>query len=159
MLAVTSSILTPAVYSTVPIRRVATKSFQLSDGTPIRKGRYVHVSARRMMDRNVYQDPSRWDPRRFLDLRKDPKMENLGQFVTTSPEHIGFGHGVHSCPGRFFASNELKIILCQILMKYDLSLAEGDVPNITHYGISLNPSHSCKMLVRRRKSAIDIDSI
>jgi cytochrome P450 monooxygenase-1 len=46
-------------------------------------------------------------------------------FVSTSPEHLGFGHGLHSCPGRIFAANELKIVLIQILLKYDLKFPDG----------------------------------
>lgn len=36
-----------------------------------------------------------------------------------------FGYGRHSCPGRFFAANEIKLILARILLEYDLKMPEG----------------------------------
>lgn len=33
-------------------------------------------------------------------------------------------HGKHACPGRFFASNEIKILLILVLMNYNVSLPD-----------------------------------
>lgn len=33
-----------------------------------------------------------------------------------------FGYGKHACPGRFFAGNELKLILVKMLEKYEIGL-------------------------------------
>ena len=33
-----------------------------------------------------------------------------------------FGYGKHACPGRFFANQEFKVILVQLIMSYDLRL-------------------------------------
>ena len=51
--------------------------------------------------------------------------ENMHQFVTTSPDSLTFGHGNHACPGRFFASNEIKIVLIELLRSWDFRL-KGD---------------------------------
>jgi hypothetical protein len=40
----------------------------------------------------------------------------------TSPDNINFGHGRHACPGRFFAAGMVKIILMEILRRYDVAL-------------------------------------
>ncbi|KAF6817571.1 cytochrome p450 [Colletotrichum plurivorum] len=101
------------------MHRVASESLQLSDGTRIPKGAYSMVALDKMDDTAVFEDPSGFNPRRFLDMRQQPGQENKWQFVTTSPEHLSFGHGKHSCPGRFFASNEVKVILVYLIMKYD----------------------------------------
>lgn len=34
------------------------------------------------------------------------------------------GHGRHACPGRFFASAELKVVLVHILREYDIKLCD-----------------------------------
>lgn len=44
--------------------------------------------------------------------------------TTTSPTYLPFGHGRRACPGRFFASHELKLLLALIVMRYDISLDE-----------------------------------
>lgn len=47
------------------------------------------------------------------------------QFVSMSKKSMMFGYGRHACPGRFFAGNEIKLILAKILQDFDLKL-EGD---------------------------------
>lgn len=59
-------------------------------------------------------------PWRFSDLREHAGEENKHQFVTTTTESTVFGHGHWACPGRFFASNEIKAILLQLLARYDI---------------------------------------
>lgn len=61
-------------------------------------------------------------PWRFSDLRAYPGEENKHQFVTTTSESTVFGHGRWACPGRFFASNEIKSILIQLLQRYDIGV-------------------------------------
>ena len=50
--------------------------------------------------------------------------ENKHLFVTVSPESLTWGYGNHACPGRFFADNELKGILIELLRKWDLRVAD-----------------------------------
>jgi hypothetical protein len=61
-------------------------------------------------------------PWRFSDLRSHSGEENKHQFVTTTTESTVFGHGKWACPGRFFASNEIKAILIQLLERYDIGV-------------------------------------
>jgi len=51
--------------------------------------------------------------------------ENRHQFVTTSVDSLVFGHGAHACPGRFFASNEIKVILIELLRNWEFRLKGG----------------------------------
>jgi cytochrome P450 len=84
----------------------------LSDGVRIPKGKYTAFSSIGTdFNPEYYPNPYTYKPWRFADLRKQPGNENKYRFVTTSQESISFGHGKHACPGRFFASNEIKIIL------------------------------------------------
>lgn len=55
-----------------------------------------------------------------------PGKENKHQFVTTAPSSLAFGHGSHACPGRFFASNEIKVVLVELLQRWDVRL-KGDI--------------------------------
>jgi cytochrome P450 len=45
-------------------------------------------------------------------------------WVIPNHTNIHLGHGRHACPGRFFASAELKIVLLHILQHYDIELCD-----------------------------------
>ncbi|CBY01589.1 similar to cytochrome P450 [Plenodomus lingam JN3] len=46
------------------------------------------------------------------------KLKQMGA-VTTAVTHLPFGHGRHACPGRFFVTQELKMIFAHLLLNYD----------------------------------------
>ncbi|KAF4832904.1 Cytochrome P450 monooxygenase trt6 [Colletotrichum tropicale] len=104
----------------------------LSDGTYLPRGVHLGVPVSHMRDSEFLgESPDQFDGHRFLRMRQQPGQENKWQFVTTSPHFLSFGHGKHACPGRFFASNEIKIILCHLIMKYDWSY-ENEPPRSAH---------------------------
>ncbi|KAK2008683.1 cytochrome P450 [Colletotrichum eremochloae] len=141
---------------TASMRRVAQEDIKFSDGTFVRKGEMIAMPANAMWDSKVYEKPDTWDARRFLQMRETPGKENLAHFVATSPIHLGFGHGMHACPGRFFASNELKIALIHLLMKYDWRLPDGTDLKLRPFGFSLGADPAMKLEFRRRKEDISI---
>jgi len=109
--------------NTLLMKRIAMKAHTFSDGTSIPAGAPIAVPTSSMRDPSIFPDPLKYDGYRFLRLRQEPGNENRWQFVTTAPEMFGFGHGTHACPGRFFASNEMKIALIHLLMKYEWRFA------------------------------------
>ncbi|GAP90671.1 putative trichothecene C-8 hydroxylase [Rosellinia necatrix] len=141
------------------MRRVATSDVELSDGTVIKKNAMVAVSARRHWDPQVYPDPDKWDGFRFLHMRRTEGQEHVAQLVSTSPSHLGFGHGLHACPGRFFAANELKVLLCHLLLKYDISMVDGYVPKPAVSGFHVNADPGAQLCIRRRQEEIDLSDV
>ncbi|KAH9901838.1 cytochrome P450 [Xylariomycetidae sp. FL2044] len=71
-------------------------------------------------------------------------------FPTTSPEYTAFGHGRHACPGRFFASSELKLMLAYILLHYDFQI-QPDRPANPWFGMNRIPPMKATIKVRRRE--------
>ncbi|KAF2157929.1 cytochrome P450 [Myriangium duriaei CBS 260.36] len=147
-----------SVMSWTSMNRYVERTITLKDGTVLPRGSRIMVSASSFNDPTVYPDPEKFDVCRFLAMRSRPGQENNWQFVTTSPDHMLFGHGQHACPGRFFASNEIKIALCHFLLKYDMKLVDGEErpQDLEFEGTSLvNPDG--RIMMRRRQEEISLD--
>ncbi|KAI0468475.1 cytochrome P450 [Xylaria cf. heliscus] len=145
--------------SMISMQRIADADIRLSDGTVIPKGGQCAVANTTRLNGGSYEEPDKFDGYRFLKMRSDPGKEHLAQFVTTGVDSLGFGHGTHACPGRFFAANEVKVALCHLLLKYDVELGQGAVSDATWYGFALNVNKDARIRVRRRKEEIDIDHL
>ncbi|PGG95904.1 hypothetical protein AJ79_09814 [Helicocarpus griseus UAMH5409] len=131
--------------------RYANEEITLPSGLVIPKGAFVFTSMQRMWDDEDYPDHEEWDGYRFYNKRKEPGKENSYQLVSTCPEHLGFGHGLHACPGRFLAAAEVKVALSYILMNYDLECATQEVPKPLINGMEFMSNPEAKLRVRRRK--------
>ena len=64
-------------------------------------------------------DPEVFDGLRYYRMRQREGHANKHQFATTDPYTLHFGHGKYSCPGRFLASNVIKLILGRLLLDFD----------------------------------------
>ncbi|EMD60053.1 hypothetical protein COCSADRAFT_99481, partial [Bipolaris sorokiniana ND90Pr] len=62
------------------------------------------------------------------------------QFVTSNTENLTFGYGGYACPSRFFAANEIKMILARLILDYDIKMPNNEAerhPQIDIAKISL----------------------
>ena len=143
----------------IGIRRSALADVRLSNGFVIRKGQKIIVDTTNMWNSSCYDDPATFDPYRFLRWRDEPEKENFAHLVSTSALHMGFGHGEHACPGRFFAANEVKIALAHLLMKYDWQLPKDHNPQDINVGSGIVANPGLRLLVRRRREELDLDSL
>ncbi|KAL5358183.1 cytochrome P450 [Aspergillus floccosus] len=134
------------------IGRYAEKDIELSDRSLIPKGTYLVLANTRMWDSEIYQNPEQFDPYRFLRLRQARGSE--AYLISPSAEHTGFGIGKHACPGRFFAAREMKIILCHVLMKYDLALVGDTKPPVVKVGPQLAANPTGLIAFRRREEEV-----
>ncbi|TIC89816.1 Cytochrome P450 monooxygenase trt6 [Colletotrichum higginsianum] len=140
------------------LNRIALEDFQLSNGMIIPKGTLLGVGPTHMWDNSFYENGDKFDGYRFLRMREDPEKRQQSYLVSTSPHHLGFGHGSHACPGRFFAANEIKIILCHLLLKYEWKIL-GEGPHIINLGV-LNAAYPwTKLQIRRRAETLNLDEI
>ncbi|CAN9356631.1 unnamed protein product [Alternaria alternata] len=142
------------------MKRIAEKKVVLSNGLTINKGDRLAVDAHAMLDPEVHPNPEKFDIYRYLRMREDTSNSTKALLVTTSPENLTFGHGIHACPGRFFAALEVKIALCHILTKYDWELLPGsNLEPFVQTGdqTCLDPRNMVRF--RRRKEEIDFDSL
>lgn len=124
------------------------KDYTLSDGTFLPKNSFIMANSH-----FISNDADLWDNElgEFDGLRYYKKgMKRLHgqsaeeaagkhQFVSISQKSMMFGYGRHACPGRFFAGNEIKLILVKLLERYDMKLESNERPkNLT---VELNVSH------------------
>ncbi|KAI6092926.1 cytochrome P450 [Hypoxylon rubiginosum] len=141
------------------MQRYVEREVTLSDGTVLPKGSRIMVASN-YMDPTIYSEPEKFDAARFLKMRQQPGQEHSWQFVSTNPAHILFGHGQHACPGRFFASNEVKIALCHLLLKYDLRFVPNEGRPAPRIFEAVNGvDQKSRIQMRRRKAEIDLDNI
>jgi cytochrome P450 len=136
--------------------RIALESITLSDGLEVPKGTMIYVSCHNMWDEEIYPAADQFDGYRFYKLRQIESKKNQAQLVSTSAQYLGFGHGKHACPGRFLAETSLKLILCHILLKYDLKLVEGSEPKVEQLGIMMLTDLSAPVAIRRRQEEIKL---
>ncbi|KAK7403076.1 hypothetical protein QQX98_011187 [Neonectria punicea] len=142
-----------------PFRRLVLEDIELLDGTVLREGQKVVAGATHMWDSSYYDNAATYDGHRFLRMPETPETGKHAHLVSTSANHIGFGHGQHACPGRFLAANEIKIAFCHILLKYDWKLPEGCKPKSVTYGMTVLPDPAAKIWVKRWKEGFDMDSL
>ncbi|KAG2420428.1 hypothetical protein HFD88_000040 [Aspergillus terreus] len=137
--------------SLAAFQRITTDGMQLPDGTTIPKGTQLVLANLHMHDASVYPDPELFDGYRFLRMRQSPSKIQQAPFTAPSADHLGFGLGKHSCPGRFFAATEIKIMLSHILLKYDFRLPNGQSPEIQNHGFVSVRDPRAAILVRKRR--------
>ncbi|KAF2190763.1 ent-kaurene oxidase [Zopfia rhizophila CBS 207.26] len=115
----------PAGYTSFP--RKVLKGITLSNGQYIPAGTFIEVPSHAVyQDNDHYPESDNFDGFRFYKLRKRGTVENArNQFVTTNEQSLAFGYGKHACPGRFFAANEIKMILARAILEYDIKNVDG----------------------------------
>ena len=115
------------------------------------------VSTDRSHNASIYEEPTKFDMYRFYRSREAPGEENRHQFASASVDHLGFGLGPHSCPGRFFASDQLKIALSFMLVQYDFRYIPGvQRPKILEFEHMQITPPNLKIELRKRQDEIDI---
>jgi cytochrome P450 len=128
------------------MNRKVLKGFTLSNGQYIPAGVTIEVPSHAVyMDDANYPDGEKFDGFRAYKLRLQGGATNHARnmFVTTNETNLAFGYGRHACPGRFFAANEIKMILARIILEYDFKNVDGSTERIKNQelgrGVSFAP--------------------
>ncbi|PVF95398.1 putative cycloheximide-inducible protein CIP70 [Serendipita vermifera] len=102
--------------------RKVLKPFTFSNGVTVPVGSTISCPLYALhFDDDIYHDANQFDGFRFLETKEhQEKVEARKTMYTTSKIYMTFGHGRHACPGRFFASLELKAVMASLVLGYDL---------------------------------------
>ncbi|KAF2871561.1 cytochrome P450 [Massariosphaeria phaeospora] len=137
----------------VTMNRQVEQDLKLSNGLTLPKGAHIGVAAgSNALDPELFPNPMEFDGLRFLKLRERPGNENKYNFVTTGPDQLHWGVGTHACPGRFFASYEIKMLLAKLLTDYDIKLEGGasERPADIALDIRVIPNPMAKVMFKKR---------
>lgn len=140
------------------MHRLVLEDMTLSDGVQLPKGSVVGVSGDRMWDAAVHENPNTFDGYRFYRMRSGSGgTANHANLVSTSVDHLAFGHGKHACAGRFFVAHETKIALSHLLLKYDWKIAPSSAgTKPIEFGLTLAADPKARISIRGRKAEIEL---
>jgi cytochrome P450 len=120
------------------LRQVGTPTMELGPWT-IPQGYKVLVAVDLVqMDPNVFGDPEKFDPDRFVNARP-------GTY-----SWIPFGGGTRRCIGAAFADLEMHVVLRTVLQHYELSPTYAPDEKWTSRGVSWTPGAGGRAVVHRR---------
>ena len=129
------------------------EGIDLSDGTHLPAGtKILSPLAGVARDDRYYPSADAFDPLRFFRMRQQSDEDaNRWQLTSISDTSLNFGAGKHACPGRFFAGNEIKMMLSYLLLRFDLRLKDGaDRPRPMTLMMTKTPNPNGEVLFRRR---------
>ncbi|GAW13949.1 hypothetical protein ANO14919_033410 [Xylariales sp. No.14919] len=140
--------------SIATFQRKAMIPIDLSNGFHIPAGTIVQCNTN-MLDEapTEWGDPNAFDGFRFYKLRSKPEDTNKYQFASTSYDSMQFGFGNDACPGRFFASNQIKIVLAYILSHYYFKFEDGIVgrPKNLMFEVNVLADPTVKVLFKKMR--------
>jgi len=110
-------------------------------------------------DPSIYQDPETFKPFRFAEQREVAGQHGMAMekaslgWVSVTKAFTAFGSGRHACPGRFYASNMLKILLAYVLLNYDIEKLP-ERPMSPTFSAALMPPLKATIRFKRRKEPL-----
>ncbi|CDO86380.1 cytochrome P450 [Mycobacterium triplex] len=119
-------------------RHVYPATYQLGDWT-IPRGYSIIVGIAQIHDNpDVFPDPGRFDPQRF---------------ITTKPSALSwipFGGGTRRCVGAAFANMEMDVVLRTVLRHFTIETTSAPGEPWHCRGVAFTPKHGGRVLLRRR---------
>ncbi|KAI0179158.1 cytochrome P450 [Hypoxylon sp. FL1284] len=148
------------------MKRVFVRAHTFRDGTHVPAGASACMPVHAIENDEAYTpDPERFDglrsfraseewERRAAGSRSGNGNNNEFLFDTPTLTSLSFGYGKTACPGRFFASHAIKVVLVKMFTDYEFRFlpGEGRPKGIMAHEF-LFPSPEQKILVRRNKKA------
>ncbi|KAL9577511.1 MAG: hypothetical protein Q9212_006316 [Teloschistes hypoglaucus] len=132
----------------VSMRRKALQPYTFADGTSLPQGSIVSIPQRAIMrDAMYYDNPETFDGFRFASDSATAK-----KYTDIDVSYPTWGLGRRACPGRYYASSLLKMVLGKLILGYDFEFADAKAPRVFQWRSAVVPRSSTKVLFRRRQA-------
>ncbi|KAF5649976.1 ent-kaurene oxidase [Fusarium sp. NRRL 52700] len=134
-------------------QRAAIADMTLPDGTFVPKGTKLEINTCSIhKDHELYENPEEFDGLRFHKWRKTPGKEKKYMYSSSGTDDLSWGFGRHACPGRYLSAINIKLIMAELLMNYDVKLPEGvSRPDNIEFEVLCSPEPDFEILVKDRK--------
>ncbi|THV06864.1 cytochrome P450 [Dendrothele bispora CBS 962.96] len=135
------------------LQRKVLQDFTFSNGITVPAGTMIGASTWGLQrDDEIYPKGDELNHYRFYEMPSREGERSKHQLVIPPSEWLTFGQGGHACPGRFFASAELKVMMAHILLNYDVKFP-NDSKGFPRFKFSniVGPNQTAKVLFRKRK--------
>ncbi|KAF5530134.1 ent-kaurene oxidase [Fusarium napiforme] len=133
-------------------QRAAIADMTLPDGTFVPKGTKLEINTCSIhKDHQLYENPEEFDGLRFHKWRKAPGKEKKYMYSSSGTDDLSWGFGRHACPGRYLSAINIKLIMAELLMNYDIKLPE-DVsrPENIEFEVLCSPEPDFEILFKDR---------
>lgn len=135
--------------------RVVLEDIVLSDGSVLPKGEFVSMPTGPLTrDPDYYENPNTFDGYRFYRKASEAKEDTSRYELSGIDEgSLHWGQGRFTCPGRWYASAVMKLVLGLIILEYDIAFPEGQTERKedTYLDTMVQPSEKQVLVFRRRK--------
>lgn len=123
-------------------RHVAAPGYRLGEWH-LPQGYSILVSLLQLhRDPNVYPDPERFDPQRFLDDKP------------STYSWVPFGGGTRRCVGAAFANMEMDVVLRTVLRHFTISTTSAPGEKWHHRGVAFTPKDGGRIVVNRKAALL-----
>lgn len=119
-------------------RRVYSPVFQLGEWVLPRGDSIIISIAQIHNDANVFPDPERFDPQRYIENKP------------SSFAWIPFGGGTRRCVGAAFANMEMDVVLRTVLRHFTIETTTDPGERCHNRGVAFTPKDGGRVVVRRR---------
>ncbi|OTB17449.1 hypothetical protein K445DRAFT_57310 [Daldinia sp. EC12] len=139
-------------------QRVVQRDVQLSCGVRLKRGQFIAVTSQEgIMAYTANKDvpghiPNTYDGMRFYN--EDLERHKATPFSGINGPLLTWGSGRWACPGRIVANMMIKVLMVELLDKYEFEFVKGKKPGVIriHEFLMLNPM--AKIRVRRREKPL-----
>ncbi|KAF5669306.1 cytochrome P450 monooxygenase [Fusarium denticulatum] len=133
-------------------QRAAIADMTLPDGTFVPEGTKLEINTCSIhKDHELYENPEEFDGLRFHKWRKTPGKEKKYMYSSSGTNDLSWGFGRHACPGRYLSAINIKLIMAELLMNYDIKLPDGvSRPKNIEFEVLCSPEPDFEILFKDR---------
>ncbi|KAJ8133010.1 hypothetical protein O1611_g617 [Lasiodiplodia mahajangana] len=131
---------------------------ELSDGkTILQPGATIAIPGGPMsLDPEFYSHPQDFDGFRFYRPDEDDaaSVNTQQDYTGIEPGNLSWGSGRFTCPGRWYASAMIKLVVANLLLAYDISFPDGqkERPPNSKYDTERHPDFDQKIILKKRST-------